>query len=53
MIRNNPIKPIAMAVMFVPLAISAIYIVTSFIHHGAYYITPDMQYVRGKYYFMR
>lgn len=50
-IRNNPIKPIAMAVMFVPLAISAIYIVTSFIHHGAYYITPDMQYVRGKYYF--
>lgn len=25
-IRNNPIKPIAMAVMFVPLAISAIYI---------------------------
>ena len=50
-IRNNPIKPIAMVVMFVPLAISAIYIVTSFIHHGAYYITPDMHYVRGKYYF--
>ena len=49
--RKKELKPVFWVLLFIPLAVAAIYICTSFWHHGAYYISDEINYVRGKYYF--